>query len=790
MKFTLNWLKEFLDTKADLSEILETLTNIGLEVEEVENKADGLEDFKSVHVLEVKKHPDADRLNLCKVQTEAEVVELVCGAPNVRADMKAVLAPLGSTVPVNQMKVKKVKIRGVESTGMLCSSYELGLGTEHDGIIQLPANTEIGTPVADVLNLNDPVIEIAITPNRGDCLGVYGIARDLAAAGLGKLKSPEAPKLEQKTAAKYKVEIKDSACKALNFIELSNVKNCESPERLQARLKAIGLNPKNAVVDVTNYLLYSYGQPLHAYDAAKLDGQIVKAELTGKEVEFVALNDETYRLPEGALVISDEKKVVSLAGIIGGANSASDLESSNILLEAANFCAIAVAKTGRKLLIDTDSRYRFERKIDPLFTKQALLHAADLIIEICGGEVSELIGCEAESFKERKATLSLEALGGAASYAIDAKKVTQILEHLGFVVSRETKSEIEVVIPSWRNDVSIEEDLIEEVLRVSGFAEIPYERIENLNKKEANNLDIKRELETKKLLANLGLSEVVSWSFYGEKQADLYGFSKELKLLNPISNDLTIMRESLIPNLVDIAIAEQNQNNPTTAIFEQGRIFKSAKAEDQLKVIAGVRVGPRNIKEINNENADYDIFDAKADILALLRDAGLNADRVGYGTDNLPSYLHSKRAAALTLGKNQLGYFGELHPAIAKKLGLKQRLNLFELFLDSLPPIKSKGRKLEQLELQPITRDFCFIVTKDIAAGALRQEILKSDSELIKDVKIFDLYEGDKLADNEKSLAFNVILQPKEKTLTGDELEAFNKKVIDNVTKKFGARLP
>jgi len=790
MKFTLNWLKEYLDTNAGLDEILDTLTNIGLEVETVENKAKGLEVFKSVHVLEVRKHPEADRLNLCRVKAEDQEVELVCGATNVTANMKAVLAPLGSVVPVNQMKVKKVKIRGVESTGMLCSAYELGLGKEHDGIIELPANTEIGVPVAQLFNLDDPIIEIAITPNRGDCLGVYGIARDLAATGLGKLKEVSYPSCEHNFTSNFKAEIKDSACKSLNFLELKNLKNIESPDWLKSRLEDIGLTPKTAIVDVTNYVALCFGQPLHAYDIDKLEGKEICANLLKGEEEFLAINNESYKLPEGALVISDKKANISVAGIIGGADSATLETSKNILLEAANFCSISVARTGRKLVIDTDSRYRFERKIDPLFTQSALKYAAGLMVELCGGEVSEMVGNLKEEYQESKATLSLEALESVAAYKIDPDETKKILTNLGFNVSRETKTEIEVIIPSWRNDVRIEEDLIEEVLRISGFDRIPYEPVEILNKKESNYLDVAGELSTKRLLASLGLAEIVSWSFYSEKHADLYGFSKELKLLNPISNDLSIMRESLIPSLVEVAVSEQNQNNISTSLFEYGRIYKGAGVDQQNKVIAALRVGPRHAKEINNDSADYDIFDVKADILALLQDLGLNTERLTYSSKDLPAYLHTKRAAFLTLGKNVLGYFGELHPAIAKKLGLKQRVNIFELFVESLPPIKRKIKNLESLDLQPVSRDFCFIVNKEVPAGDLKQEILRADNVLIKKVRIFDLYEGDKLADNEKSLAFNVTLQPKEKTLTGEELEAFNQKVMNAVIKKFSARLP
>ena len=790
MKFTLSWLKEHLDTNASIEEISKTLTEIGLEVESIENKAEKLEPFKVVEVMDVRKHPDADKLNICKIKTEKEIFELVCGAPNVRAGIKAVLAPLGSVIPANQMKVKKVKIRGIESIGMLCSAKELAVGDEQDGIIELAANTQIGEKISSILGLDDPIIEIAITPNRGDCLGVYGIARDLAAAKIGVLKATEVAQLEFVSQKNYSANSDSSFCRQLDFVELKNVVNKESPEWLRKRLEAIGLQPKNAVIDATNYMLYNYGQPLHAYDADKLEGSTIAASLTKKKETFLALNDKEYALPEGSLTIKDEGKIIALAGIIGAKNTATELSTTNILLEAANFNANKIAEIGRVLQIDTDSRYRFERETDQSAINTILKKTAKLIIDICGGEVCSMASHVSEDVKLNKASLRFAEFNNAASYKLSPEKIKEVLISLGFNVSRETLEEVEVLIPAWRNDVRLEVDLIEEVLRIVGFSQIPAEPISPLNKEEENNLDIESELSQKKLLASLGLNEVISWSFYSKQDDGLFGFQSDLELVNPISEDLSVMRSSLVPNLVSLAVKEQNKGEDSIAVFEYGRIFHGKDQDSQHNSLSVLRLGSRFSKEVNNDSRDYDVFDVKADILRVLEEMGFNVNRLEYRSTDLPSYFHQNRAAKLYLGKNYLGCFGELHPAIAQKLGIKGRLNIAELFLANLPKLKKKNPIFENYNLQAINRDFCFIVDKKLEAAALKKELLKSDQQLVKEVRIFDLYEGESLPDGKKSIALTAKLQPKERALTGEELELFNKLVIENFAKKFDAKLP
>lgn len=789
MKFTYSWLKEHLDIKASVTEISNKLTQIGLEVEAIKYKGEGLAKFKTVEILEVNKHPAADKLNICKIKTADDVIDIVCGAPNVRVGLKTIFAPLNSIIPANNMQVKKVKIRGIESAGMLCSAKELAIGEESEGIIELAATTKIGKPLIDIFALDDYFIEIAITPNRGDCLGVYGIARDLAATKIGKLKKLANTELKPEYKTKYSCSNKKAAENQINLIEIKNVVNRESPEWLKQRLESIGLKTKNAIIDITNYMLFNYGQPMHAYDADKLDGQEIIITKTTEAEKLIALDDKEYMLAKDALVVKDASKIIALAGIIGAKNSAIETASSNILLEAANFSALDIIKTGRNLQIETDSRYRFERGIDALSTKNILQKTAQLIVEICGGTISDVVSTT-QDFAEKRVTLSHAALERAACYNIAPRRGKEIFTDLGFDVSRETSTEIELIIPSWRNDISIEEDLIEEVLRIEGYDKIPLEPINLVNKLEENCLDVKKDFSIKKNLACMGLNEVISWSFYSKEDALLYGFSDNLKLINPISEELAIMRESLVPNLVKLAAAEQNKGEINSAIFESGKIFLGKEQNQQKDAIAILRAGPRRGKEANNSSEIYDIFDIKSDIFGLLANLGINSDKLEYNNKELPIYLHHNRSGKIYLGKNYLGYFGELHPKIAQELGIKMRLNIGEIFMDNMPKIKAKKKLYIQNDLQAVSRDFCFIIDENIRAIDLKKELLKTNQEIVKEVRIFDVYVGEKLPIGKKSIALTATLQPKERSLTGAELEEFNLKVIKNFAQKFQAELP
>ncbi len=794
MKFTLNWLKEFLDLseKYNIDDICNCLTEIGLEVEGVEDKAKSLSSFKTVEIISFKKHPNADKLNICQVATEDGNLEIVCGANNVRAGLKTVLAKIGSVIPSNQMEIKKNKIRGIVSNGMLCSAGELGIAEDDDGIMDLPQKTRIGDQVANVFNISDPMIEIAITPNRGDCLGVYGIARELAASNIGKLKNIS---VNYKTnfKSKFTSKIRNKACSSLNFIEIKNLKTLSSPKWLKDRLEAIGKKPfDNVAIDVTNYIAYCFAQPMHSYDVDLLNSQEIIADLAKDNQEFLALDDKKYILQKNDLVIQNGNNI-ALAGIMGGKSTSCSDKTTNILLEAGNFDAVSIANTGRRLFLDSDSRHRFERKIDADFILIVLQYTALLIQEICDGEVSNIICANDNKTEIREASLSYQKLEQIAGYQIVEKEIKDIFIKLGFLIKNSDKNKITVKIPSWRNDVFIEEDLIEEILRISGFSKIPYQDFAKLNKKEYNYWDLDKELSLKKISSCLGLNEVVTWSFLSDGQADSFGLGKDLRVLNPINKEMSIMRESLIPNLIDIAIREQNRSEDSTYIFELGKVFFSCLAKDQKKNLAGLRIGNRVDKEINNNSSDFDVYDVKNDVFVILENLGIKEANIKLSTDNLAEFLHPKRSMNLYLGKTHLGYFGELNPNVFQKhqKKFKKRANIFEIFLSNLPEKLKKTKKpYYEAELQKIERDFCFIMDKNISAGEVKKEILKINAKLIEKINIFDIYKGDKLANNKKSIAFNVVLQPKEQNLTGKELEDFNLQVINKICQKYSAMLP
>jgi len=789
MKFTLNWLKEYIDLNLNLEELIEKLTEIGLEVEEVKDKAAAYDLFKTVKILEVKKHPNADKLNICKIKTENEELEIVCGANNVRENMITVFAPVGSVIPANNMQVKKAKIRDVASNGMLCSAYELALADDHEGIMDLASDIKIGSKIADILGFSDVIIEIAITPNRGDCLGVYGIARDLAACGAGKLKiEDKKTKIGKKFKSNIKLNISSDAVREFNLLEIKNIKNSASPDWLKNRLENIGIKSKNFIVDITNYMSFAYSQPMHAYDLDKLKDKNIIVRDAEKPLKIKALNGSSYELDKGFLVVENASEVISLAGIIGSEDSAVSDNSKNILLEAANFKSNIIAKMGRKLQIETDSRYRFERNIDQKLAKIIIEKAANILLSELGGEASELITYQANAYKDRFVTLCYKKLKQIAGYEIDQNYAKDILLKLGFNVSRETSEELELIIPSWRNDVAIEEDLIEEVLRLSDLSKIPLKEPIFLNKKEQNFLDVRSEYNLRKLLASLGLSEVINWSFYSKEKHDIFSFKNKLEIINPISSELAIMRNSLLVNLLDVALTEQNKNNEALALFELGKIYLGFEGKEQKNSVAAIRVGNRSEALLNNDNSLYDIFDVKNDFLNIIEFFGLNPDKLKFNSDNLPNYIHPKRGSALELGKKIIGYFGELNPEIAKNLNINSRVNFLEIFIDEVPVKKNKRKIYKEEELQKINRDFSFIIDEAIAADAIRQEILKFSSDVVK-VNIFDLYQDDKLGKGKKSLAFQAVLQPIGKSYEAAWLEDFNQNIISKICSKFNAEL-
>ncbi|PIR38701.1 MAG: phenylalanine--tRNA ligase subunit beta [Alphaproteobacteria bacterium CG11_big_fil_rev_8_21_14_0_20_39_49] len=789
MKFTLNWLKEHLQTNASLEEIVEKLTAIGLEVEEVTDKSKELADFKIAQILEAKPHPDADKLQVCKVNSGDEELQIVCGAANARAGINVVLAPVGSVIPTNGMKIKASKIRGVESNGMLCSAAELGLGDDHSGIIEMPAsNDNIARKYADVAGLSDPVIEIAITPNRGDCLGVYGIARDLAAAGLGELKELQVDNIKGEFKSKIKIIIDNEIeCPMFAGRYFKGVKNGESPDWLKSRLTAIGLRPISALVDITNYIAFEFGRPLHVYDAKKIKGNLhVRYATEGEKI--VALDDKEYFLDSEMTVVadSDDEKVQAIGGVIGGTESGCDENTTEVFLEVALFNPISVASTGRKLDIITDSRYRFERTVDPAFVKKAVEIATKMILDICGGEASEPVVAGGEPKWQREIEFDFKYVKQRGGIDVSEKECVAILEALGFAVNGN-----KISIPSWRSDIDGKSDIVEEIVRIYGYDKIPTLELPNDNKGFEAVLSPRQQRvsDVRRTLAARGVTEAITWSFMKSAKAKLFGAdSDELKLLNPISSDLDVMRPSILPNLLDAVARNNDRGHENLSFFEIGLIFENTTPKGQRQVASAVRSGRTSAKDIYGTSREVDVFDAKADCLAALETAGVPVDNLRITTD-AASYYHPGRSGVFRLGKAILGVFGEIHPKILTVLDVKVPAVGFEIFFDNLPDVKNKGKsrtKLEVSEYQSSNRDFAFLIDADIAVGDILQSVRRCDKKLIREVSLFDVYQGKGVAENKKSIAFSVKIQAADHTLTEDEIEGVSKKVIEVVSQAGG----
>lgn len=788
MKFTLNWLKEFLETEATLEEISEVLTAIGLEVEEIVDRSKELSSFRVAQIIEAKPHPDADKLQICRVNTGEEEIQIVCGAPNARAGINVALAPVGSVIPTNGMKIKASKIRGVESYGMLCSAAELGLGEDHSGIIEMPAdNDNLAKNYADIAGLSDPMIEIAITPNRGDCLGVYGIARDLAAAGLGKLKDLEVPEIIEIGKSKISVDIAEKEiCPQFIGRYFSNVKNGESPTWLKQRLEAIGLRPISKLVDITNYTAFTFGRPLHVYDVSKLSGDLVVRKATENE-KITALDEKQYKLDSSITVIADGDKPQAIAGVIGGLESGCDDNTTEVFLEVALFDDVEVAAMGRKLDIITDSRYRFERKVDPEFLDNAAAIASKMILDLCGGEASALVKSGDKQKWQRSIDFDWHYTEKLAGIAIDKDSSIKILKSLGFSIDGN-----KVGIPSWRPDVEGQADLVEEIVRIYGYDKVPtFSLPQNdfIQKKLLNDKQVKSG-NIRKRLASRGMNEAVTWSFMKSDKASLFGGdNKKLILKNPISSEMDMMRPSILPNLLDVVLRNQARGRKSISLFELGLVFKDSTPKGQLPCIAGIRAGEAEAKTIYGKGRLFDLFDVKADALDGLAALGAPVDNLRVIRD-VPEYYHPGRAGALCLGKNVLAYFGELHPFINKSFDVDSTVVGFEIFSDKLPQAKKKKTtakaKFEVSDYQASIRDFAFIVDEVKEVDDILRAAKMADKELIESAELFDIYQGKGVEEGKKSIALSVRIQPKNKTLNDDELEAVSNKVIAAVAKQGG----
>lgn len=797
MKFTLSWLKDHLDTDASLEEIGRTLTMIGLEVEEISDPGAALGGFIVGHVREAEKHPDADKLKLCKVDTGSEILQIICGAPNARAGIKVALARPGDVIPATGDKLKKGKIRGIESHGMMCSARELGLGDDHDGIIELPENAKIGEPIVHYLSV-EPVIDIAITPNRADCLGVRGVARDLAAAGLGTLK-PD-PRLSE-VPGTFDSPIKvhrdfpqgtGEACPLFIGRTIKGVKNGESPQWLKDRLTAVGLRPISALVDITNYVTIGWGRPLHVFDADKLSGDItVRFATAGEHVE--ALNDKGYDLDESVVVIADEAGAQSIGGVVGGAATGCTEDTVNVFLEAALFDAQRIAATGRKYAIESDARHRFERGVDPESALWGCHLATRLILELCGGEASDVVVAGEVPDWSREIPLRPGRVAQIVGIDVPVERMTDMLKGLGFTVEP-AGDMLTVRPPSWRMDIEGEHDLIEEIARLHGYdniAEAPLPRPSMPTPVLTPRQRMARAVT--RGLAARGMYEAVTWSFLPRAQAKLFGGGQDaLQLANPISSDLDAMRPSILPNLITAAGRNAARGFGNVALFEVGPQFHGGEPGEQRLVVTGIRAGKTGPRHWDAKPRDVDVFDAKADAIAALKAAGAPTDNLQVSTD-APDYFHPGRSGCLRLGPKVLAQFGDLHPAVLKALDVKGPVVGFELFLEELPLPKKKATKTRPLlkasPFQPLERDFAFVVDTKVQAEQMMRAAKGADKGLIADVTVFDVYEGGAMPEGQKSVALSVTLQPKDKTLTDEEIEQVSTKVIAAIEKATGGTL-
>lgn len=806
MKFTLAWLKEHLETSATVEALSATLSSIGLEVESIDNPAERLKGFVIARVIKAEQHPNADKLRVCQVDTGSGTLQVVCGAPNARTGMIGVFAPEGTYIPGTDFTLTKTKIRGVESHGMLCSERELELSDEHDGIIDLPIamSAHIGKSYTEVMALDDPVIEIKITPNRPDCLGVRGVARDLAAAGHGKLK-PEDKGFTGKGAFAHPIPIElrfpkgeEAACPTFASRYIRGVKNGPSPAWLQQRLQAIGLRPISALVDITNYVTFDRARPLHVYDARKLHGTIHARP--GKAGEsFAALDGKTYTAEDGMTVIADDKGVLGFGGIIGGESSGCGDGTTDVLIESAYFDPVRTAVTGRRTGIRSDARYRFERGIDPQSCVPGAEIAARMILEICGGEASTLQVAGTPPAPKRVIDFKPERVRTLSGLDVKEADSRRILDQLGFVIEAKGAN-LTVSVPTWRPDVHGAADLVEEVIRITGIDKVPstaMPRVSGVSRPVLTDGQ-RRVRKLRRVLASQGLVEAITWSFIAREHAVAFGGGQdELELANPISSEMTHMRPGLLAGLLAAAQRNQDRGLGDLALFEIGQAYRGDKPEDQSMQAAGVRLGLAGKAGLGRhweaKTADAGVFDAKSDAGSALAALGLDINRLQI-THDAPAWYHPGRSGVVRLGpKIIVAQFGELHPTALSALGVAGGAAAFEIFLDAIPATKKKPTKarppLEAPDLHPVRRDFAFLLDRSAAAGEAVRAAEGVDRKLVTNVAVFDVFEGGSLGDNRKSVALEVTLQPRERTLTDDEIDSISQKIIAAVTKATGGEI-
>jgi len=802
MKFTLSWLKDHLDTTASLDEIVETLTMIGLEVEDVDDRS-AFAPFTIAKVLSAERHPDADKLQVLSVDTgDGKPLQVVCGAPNARAGLVGAFAGPGTYVPGIDVTLGVGNIRGVESFGMMCSERELELSEDHDGIIDLPEDAPVGTPFADYAGLNDPVIEIGITPNRPDALGVSGIARDLAAAGLGTVKSAAIAPVQGHFPCPVPVDLSNEGvsefCPAFGLRMVRNVKNGPSPKWMQQRLKAIGLRPISALVDITNYVTFDRGRPLHVFDADKVTGSLVVRRGTGDE-EFVALDGKTYKPSPDHFVIADDNGPESLAGVMGGEDSGCSLDTTNVLVESALWDPLTIARTGRDLGIITDARYRFERGVDPQFMVDGLNLGTQLVMDLCGGESSEELIAGTVPASDLVIDFPVSEIKRLTGLDVGSDEAASILTRLGFGVAGSGET-LAVTVPGARPDVHGKADLVEEVMRIHGVNEIEPQPLPALSSVGRPILTTgqKRTRDTRRTLAARGMSEAVLYSFIPKDHADHFGGGQaELALANPIASDMSDMRPSLLPSLLAAAKRNADRAMGDLAIFEASHVYAGVELEDQTRVAAGIRRGSAKLDSVGRHWRQpvkfVDVYDAKEDALAVLAACGMDTSKVQVEAGG-PDWFHPGRSGTFKLGpKVVLGSFGEFHPMTLEAMDVTGPLCGFEIDLDAIPEPRRKANRskgaLTLSQLQPVRRDFAFVLEKSVEASLVLRAASGADKKLIEHVRVFDIFEGGSLAADQKSLAIEVTLQPTDKSLTDEEIDAISARIVANVEKTTGGVL-
>jgi phenylalanyl-tRNA synthetase beta chain len=798
MKFTLGWLKQFLETNASLDQIASTLTALGLEVEDIVDRKSELNGFIVAEILDARPHPNAQKLQICTVFDGQKELQVVCGAPNARAGLKVVLATVGSIVPSNGLVIKQSKIREIESQGMLCSATELKLGTDSSGIIELDSNFRVGEQFATEAGLDDPLIDLSVTPNRGDCLGVYGVARELAAAKLGLLKKPN---ISESLAEEFNCPISinidaNSGCKrflARYFSAINN--NTAVDPALNKYLIAIGAKSISTLVDITNYICYAYSRPLHAYDADKIQGAIRVRRANAGE-KFVALNDITYEMQGDETVVCDDDGIISLAGIIGGKRCAVDLNTKNALLEVALFDPLQIAKAGRAHKIESESRYRMERKLDEMFVEQADFIASKMILQYNGGKASKKLDQIEEHFIYKEIYYSPAYFEKKAGFKLDSDIIREMLLQLGCCIKTIEGGSFHVEIPSFRHDLTIADDITEEILRLYGYDNIPPLSILNDQHIQIPSLEKKLSIvqQFARTLATNGYHEVVTWSFMHKAKAAYFGnIIDSMQLLNPISRDLAYMRPSIISNLLDTLKLNQDRGFFNLSFMEIGPIFSDSYPNSQTKVCTGIRSGLSKNKTVHSEAVHFDIFDVKRDLFMLIQQWGLDpATMTVTQEESAKQYYHPAQSATLRMGKNVIAYFGKLHPKILSAYEVNPNTYAFELLLDNLPEIKTKhGKRLPTnfSDYQAVQRDFAFIFDKCFPAGNLIKMIEAIDKKLIQNVEIFDAFTSPALGDDKKSIGINVTIQANDRTLTDLEIDNITQQIILTISSKAGGIL-